>query len=89
MIAVSVSLLKLFGEYGASQAELAFIEYNPELRCLILRCSHKALDMVKASIAVVTNIRGEKAALHILYVSGTLRALRKRITLPKKIRKLN
>jgi len=74
------SLLQLFGEYGASQTDLKFIEYNPKERFMILRCSHDALNLVKTSISMITKIDDSKAALHIVYVSGTLKTLLKRIT---------
>jgi len=77
--AVWTSILKLFGEYGASQTELTLVQYDPQEKVAILRCSHKALDMVKASIAAVREVNREEAALHILFVSGTLRSLRKKI----------
>jgi len=77
--AVWTSILKLFGEYGASQAELALVDYDLEANQAILRCSHKALDLVRASIVAVTGIRNEKAAAHILLVSGTLKSLRRKL----------
>ena len=77
--AVWTSILRLFGEYGASQTELTLIEYDQETKQAILRCSHKALDLVKASIVAVTEIENESATLHIVLVSGTLKSLRSRI----------
>ncbi|MBS7615037.1 Rpp14/Pop5 family protein [Candidatus Bathyarchaeota archaeon] len=76
--AVWNSLTRLFGEHGASLAELSLIEYNQEKRQAIFRCSHKALDMVKASITAVTEVSNEKACLHVARVSGTLKSLRTR-----------
>lgn len=78
--AVSNSLLMLFGEYGASLSELALIDYDPKSNHGIFRCAHKALEMVKASVAAVTETNRKKAALQIVYVSGTLKALRKKST---------
>lgn len=72
------AILKLFGEYGASQANTALIEYNPQKSYAVVRCLHKALEMVKASIASITEINGKPAAIHIVGVSGTLKALRKK-----------
>ncbi len=80
--AVSSSILRLFGEYGASQTELALIEYDQETKQAILRCSHRALDLVKASIVAVTEANNEKATVHIALVSGTLKSLRSRIPRP-------
>jgi len=76
--AVWTSILRLFGEYGASQTELALIEYDLNRKQAILRCSHKALNLVKTSIATITEIRNEKATVHILLVSGTLKSLRRK-----------
>lgn len=76
--AIWSAILKLFGEYGASQVNLALIEYEPQKSYAVVRCLHKALEMVKASIASITEINGKPAAIHIVGVSGTLKALRKK-----------
>jgi RNase P/RNase MRP subunit POP5 len=73
--AVWNSITKLFGEYGASQAGLFFVKYDRERKEAVLRCSLKALEMVHASIASVTRIRNESVVVHVLRVSGTIRAL--------------
>ena len=72
------ALLQLFGEYGASQVGLSLIDYNPQRGQAIVRCSHKALEMVRASIASITEINEKPAAIHVVGVSGTLRSLRKK-----------
>lgn len=77
--AVWNNMLRLFGEYGASQAELFLVEYDPERQQAIFCCSHKSLDLVKASIVATTKIGEEKTAIHILRVSGTLKSLRRKI----------
>ncbi len=76
--AVWTNILKLFGEYGASQTELGIIEFDLETKQAILRCSHKALDLVKASLASITKIKNERASVHLQLVSGTLKALRRK-----------
>jgi ribonuclease P/MRP protein subunit POP5 len=76
--AVWNALTQLFGEYGASQAELAFIHDYKQKDYFILRCSREALPMVRASIASITKIGGKPATIHVLRVSGTLKALRKK-----------
>lgn len=76
--AVWNALLQLFGEYGASQTNLTLIEYNSEKSQGILRCSHRAVEMVRASVASVTEINGKPVAIDVLGVSGTLKALRKK-----------
>jgi len=77
--AVWASVFRLFGEYGASQTELVLVEYDLKKRQAILRCSHKVLDMVKASLVAVTDVKDEKATIHILLVSGTLKSLRRKL----------
>jgi RNase P/RNase MRP subunit POP5 len=76
--AVWDALTQLFGEYGASQAELALIRDHKEKGYFILRCSRKALPMVRASIASITEIGEKPAVIHVLRVSGTLKALSKK-----------
>lgn len=79
--AVWNAVLRLFGEYGASQANLALIEYDQEKSWGIIRCSHRAVEMVRASIASVTEINEKPVAIHVLGVSGTLKALRRKVSL--------
>lgn len=78
--AVFTSLLRLFGEYGASLAELTLIDFDSKSNYAIFRCTHKALEMVKASVVAVREINRKNVAAQIVYVSGTLKALRKRLT---------
>jgi len=44
MDAVWGAVNHLFGEYGASQANLTLIEYDAQRNYAVLHCSHKALD---------------------------------------------
>jgi len=81
MNAVWTAIFQLFGEHGASQANLTPIDYNPQKGYAIVRCSHKALETVRASIASITEINEKPATVHVLGVSGTLRALRKKHSL--------
>jgi len=76
--AVWNAVLQLYGEYGTSQVNLATIEVDPERNCAILRCSHKALEMVRASLASITEINAKPVAIYVLGVSGTLKSLRKK-----------
>ncbi len=78
MDAVWNAVLKLFGEYGASQTNVSLIEYEPQRNYAVVRCSHTALERVRASVASVTEIYGKPAVIHVMGVSGTLKALRKK-----------
>jgi len=75
------AMMKLYGECGASQAGLSLIGYDPQERIAVVRVGHKAVDMVRASLASITNIAGKPAAVHVLRVSGTIKALRKKAKL--------
>ena len=76
--AVWNTLTQLFGEYGASQVELGLIRDHVQKDYFVLRCSRKALPMIRASIAAITEIGEKPASVQVLRVSGTLKALRKK-----------
>ncbi len=77
--AVWDAVLRLFGEIGAGQAGLYMVGSDKEKSYMVLRCSHKALPMVRAAVASITRVGGKPAAVHVLRVSGTLKALRGKI----------
>jgi RNase P/RNase MRP subunit POP5 len=77
--AVWSAVTQLFGEYGASQVGLFLVQYDRQRKEAVLRCSHKALERVHASIASVTKIGDKPVAMHVLRISGTLRALKKKL----------
>lgn len=76
--AVWSAVLRLFGEVGAGQAGLYLVKYDEKKHYVILRCSHNALPMVRAAIASITKVDDKPAAIHVLRVSGTLRALNRK-----------
>ena len=73
--AVWNAVLRLFGEVGASQAGLYLVRFDEKTRHGVLRCSHKSLPMVRASVASITRIGNARAAVHVVRVTGTLKAL--------------
>lgn len=77
--AVWEAVLKLYGEYGASRSSLRLIDYDAERGVAIIQTSHTAVEMVRATLASITKIRNNSAAIHILTISGTIKALRKKI----------
>jgi len=76
--AIQSSLCRLFGEYGASKAHIKLMKAFPDRHQLVIRCSHTILEQVRAAIAAITWINGKNAAIHVLAVSGTLKALNKK-----------
>ena len=73
--AVWSSNTKLYGEVGASTTGLSLINFDMERKIAVIRISLSSLSMVKASVATITSISGKVAAVHVLAVSGTLKAL--------------
>jgi len=78
MDAIWSAVVKLYGEVGASQTSMSLIEYDLEKKLAVIRTALATLNMVRASIASITSVAGNKAALHVLAVSGTIKALRKK-----------
>jgi RNase P/RNase MRP subunit POP5 len=77
--AVKDSVLRLFGEYGASKANLKQVKCFPEKNQVVIRCSHVMLEQVRASVATILEINKIPAAVRVLAVSGTLKSLSKKI----------
>ncbi|MCJ7424459.1 Rpp14/Pop5 family protein [Candidatus Bathyarchaeota archaeon] len=71
------ALVKLYGEQGASRAGLTIIHHSPSLA--IIRVANAAIDMVRAALALTTKIGDKPVAIHVLAVSGTIKALRKKV----------
>jgi RNase P/RNase MRP subunit POP5 len=73
------ALLKLYGEYGASKTGLTLIDYNVEKQFAIIRIVHTAIENIRAAIASITEIAEKRVAIHVLNVSGTIKALYKKL----------
>jgi RNase P/RNase MRP subunit POP5 len=73
------SIAKLYGEHGASQVNLSLIRFNVEENIAVIRVSNASVDMTRAALACLTNIAGKPAAVHVLRVSGTLKALHRKL----------
>jgi RNase P/RNase MRP subunit POP5 len=73
--AVWAAVTKLYGEVGASTTGLGLIDFNVERKVAVLRVSLAAMSLVRASLPTITSIAGKVAAVHVLAVSGTLKAL--------------
>lgn len=77
--AIWSSILKLYGEYGASQTSLSLIDYNLEEKQVIIRTNLSALNIVRTSLVTITSIAENQVALHVLSISGTIKALKEKI----------
>jgi RNase P/RNase MRP subunit POP5 len=79
MDAVWGAVVKLYGEYGASLTSLSLIDYDVEKKTAVVRTSLATVNLVRASLASVTSVAGKEAAVHVLAVSGTIKALREKL----------
>ena len=73
--AVWASVTRLYGEVGASLTGLTLISLDVERKIAVIRISLVALSMVRASLAAATSLANSEASVHVLAVSGTLKAL--------------
>jgi RNase P/RNase MRP subunit POP5 len=69
------AIVKLYGEYGASQTSLTLINYDAEAKIAVIRTTLEALNLVRTSLASITSLIGDEAAFHVIAVSGTIKAL--------------
>jgi RNase P/RNase MRP subunit POP5 len=70
------AVTRLYGEVGASMANLVLIDYDAQQRLAILRCNLSLISEVRTALATVIRINDKAAAVHVLAVSGTIKALR-------------
>jgi len=45
----------------------------------VIRCAHTVLPLIRAAMVSVTKIGGEEATIHVLLVSGSLKALKRKM----------
>jgi len=79
MDAVWDSFLRIYGEYGASKAGLTLIDYDAERKLAIIRVTHTEVEKARVALATITSIATKPAAIHVLKVSGTIKALRRKL----------
>ncbi len=75
---VQKAALKLYGVQGLSRISPTLIEFNEENQTGIIRCSHKYVRMMRASLAFTTEIGDQAASILVRSVSGTIKSLRQR-----------
>ena len=75
MDALWASVTRLYGEVGASLTGLALIDFDAERKIAIVRCTLVSLPSVRASVATLTRVADHEATMHVLTVSGTIKAL--------------
>ena len=75
MDSIWAAVTTLYGEIGASSTGLTLISLDMEQKVAVVRVALAALNVLRASLATVNSIAGKVAAVHVLAVSGSLKAL--------------
>lgn len=79
MKAVLNAVCRLYGIYGLSQTPISLIEYKKGEKYAIIRCSHDSTDLLRSAISSITEIDGTPIYLRVIMISGTIKALRRKI----------
>ena len=79
MDAVWSAVVKLYGEYGACLTNLSLIDYDLERKTAVIRTSLDTVNLVRTSLASITSFVDQEAGIHVLAVSGTIKALRAKL----------
>jgi ribonuclease P/MRP protein subunit POP5 len=74
------SALNFLGELGASAAQMRILKdsWDETRQIGLLRCSHLAVERVRAALALVQHIADAPAIVHVLGISGTIRSAKKK-----------
>ncbi len=77
--AIISNLQYLVGTLGYADVNPYLVKIQKDLDGLVIRCNLKQVRTLVAAIALVNNIEGERVALDVKKVSGTLKALVKKL----------
>jgi len=78
MATIWAAFYKLYGEHGASLANLAPINFDCGDKKAIIRTNLAVVDNIRTAIASITFLAGKPIAVHVTAVSGTIRGLIKK-----------
>ncbi len=73
------SITNFVGLLGLSKAGLYTLNYDETKQIGIIKVAHTEVDNIKASLAMIKEVNGEKALFQTISVSGLLNKIEKRI----------
>ncbi|MEM3401438.1 MAG: Rpp14/Pop5 family protein [Nitrososphaerota archaeon] len=77
--AILSSLQYLVGTLGYADVNPYLVRIQKDLDGIVIRCNSKQVRTLVAAIAMVNNVGGESISLDVRKISGTLKALLKKI----------
>jgi ribonuclease P/MRP protein subunit POP5 len=66
------------GENRLSELELWVLDYDGEKQQGFLTCTHRGVEVVKACLTLISAAQEKKIMVHVLGVSGTVKALNRK-----------
>lgn len=69
--AIIREMKRMFGEKYLALSGIELIEYNEEKGIGIIRCYHRYVEYIRATLALISKIKGDPIAFYTLKVSGT------------------
>lgn len=77
--AIFSSLQYLVGTLGYADVNPYLVKIQKDLDGLVIRCNSKHVRTLVAAIAMINNVGGEYVSLDVKKISGTLKALLKKL----------
>ncbi len=75
---VFAATLRFLGEIGTSKTSLRVIDFDEKKQQGIVKCTHATVDEVRATLALISDIERNPAAVRVLGVSGTIKKTREK-----------
>ncbi len=66
------------GENTLSELELWVLDYDRKNQQGFLTCTHRGVESVKACLTLISTVQDKKIMVHVLGVSGTVKALNRK-----------
>jgi len=77
------AMLDFYGELGVSQTSVWLMKdlWNEKRKIGILRCNHKSVQKVIASLGLIERLGDTRVTFKILKVSGTIKSIKEKVRL--------
>jgi len=74
------TMLDFLGEYGVSKTSVWLMKdcWNPRKQIGIIRCNHKSVQPVVATLGLIDRLGDNRITFKILNISGTIKSIKKK-----------